>query len=77
MQCNPVRSILVPAPAQGPAGAPHRLEVDATGEVQQPSCVPLCAVSNPRSGWNKLNSICTFLRQVGHDVLTLSEHWGR
>ena len=74
---NPVRDILVQAPAQGPAGAPLRLEVDVTGEVQQPSCVPLCAVSNPRSGWNKLNSIRTFLKQVGPDVLILSEHWGR
>ena len=71
---NPVRAILVPALEQGPAGAPLRLEVDVSGHVQPPSYVPLCAVSNPRSGWNKLNSRCTFLQQVGPDVLILSEH---
>jgi hypothetical protein len=74
---QPVRAVLVPSAEQGPAGAPLQLEVDTTGRARAPSCVPLCVVTNPRSAWNKLNSIRTFLRQVCPDVLVLSEHWGR
>ena len=48
-----------------------------TGQARTPSCVPFCAVTNPRSGWNKLHNICTFLRQISPDNLILSEHWGR
>ena len=77
LDSNPVRAVLVPSLSQGPAGDPLRLEVDLSGQVQLPSCVPLCAVINPRSGWNKINNIRTFLQQVGPDILILSEHWGR
>ena len=73
----PVRAILIPSAVQGPAGAPLRLEVDLGGQVRIPPCVPLCANTNPRSGWNKIHNIRTFLRQVGPDVMILSEHWGR
>ena len=74
---NPVRAVLVPSQMQGPAGDPLRLEVDLSEQVQLPSCIPLCAVTNPRSGWNKIKNIRTFLQQVAPDVLVLSEHWGR
>ena len=74
---DPIRAVLVPSSTQGSPGAPLRLEVDTTGKAQTPSCVPLCAVTKPRSGWNKINNIRTFLRQIGPDILILSEHWGR
>ena len=74
---DPVRATLVPSEVQGPPGAPLTLEVDLGGEVQLPSYVPLCAVTNPRSGWNKIHNIRTFLHQVGPDFMILSEHWGR
>ena len=74
---NPVRAVVVPSQMQGPAGDPLRLEVDLSEQVQLPSCIPLCAVTNPRSGWNKIKNIRTFLQQVAPDVLVLSEHWGR
>ena len=73
----PVRPVLVPAQVQGPLGTPLQLEVDLTGQISTPTCVPLCVVTNPRSGWNKMNNICTFLRQISPDVMILSEHWGR
>ena len=74
---DPVRATLVPSEVQGPPGAPLTLEVDLDGEVQLPSYVPLCAITNPRSKWNKIHNIHTFLHQVGPDFLILSEHWGR
>ena len=74
---NPVRPVLVPSSEQRPMGAPLQLEVATSGQVQAPSCVPLCAVTNPRSAWNKRHSIRTFLRQISPDLLILSEHWGR
>ena len=74
---TPVRPVLVPSSQQGPAGAPLRLEVDLSGEIKTPTCVPLCAITNPRSGWNKIHNIRTFLRQINPDILILSEHWGR
>ena len=73
----PIRVALVPSLWQGPPGAPLQLEVDLGGQVHTPSYVPLCAIINPRSGWNKIHDICTFLRQVGPYVMILSEHWGR
>ena len=73
----PIRATLVPSAQQGPIGAPLQLEVDISGQVQSPRCVPLCVVTNPRSAWNKINNIRTFLRQVGPDFMILSEHWGR
>ena len=73
---NPVRAVLVPSSIQGSSGDALRLEVDLSG-VEAPPCVPLCVVTNPRSGWNKLNNIRTFLEQVGPDIMILSEHWGR
>jgi hypothetical protein len=69
--------VLVPSAEQGPAGAPLRLEVDTTGQARPPSCVPLCVITNPRSAWNKIHTIRTFLQQVAPDILILSEHWGR
>ena len=74
---DPIRAVLVPTRDQGPNGAPLRLEVDLSGEKQSPSCVPLCAVTNPRSGWNKIHNLRTFLHQIGPDLMILSEHWGR
>ena len=73
---NPVRAVLVPSAVQN-SGAPLQLEVAISDKVQPPSCLPLCVVSNPRSAWNKIGNIRTFLRQVGPDILILSEHWGR
>ena len=49
---TPVRAVLVPSAEQGPTGAPLRLEVDLTDQFNAPTCVPLCAITNPRSGWN-------------------------
>jgi hypothetical protein len=74
---NPVRAVLVPAQQQGPQGTPLRLEVELSGTVETPTYVPLSAVTNPRSGWNKICNIRTFLQQVGPDFMILSEHWGR
>ena len=74
---NPIRPTLVPCAVKGLANDPIRLEVYVTGTVRAPSSVPLCAISNPRSGWNKVHTICTFLRQFSPDILILSEHWGR
>ena len=74
---NPVRVVLVPSQMQGPAGDPLRLEVDLSEQVQLPSYILLCAVTNPKSGWNKIKNIRTFLQQIAPDVLVLSEHWGR
>ena len=76
-ESTPVRTVLLPSAVQGPAGAPLRLEVDITGQARIPSCVPLCVVTNPRSGWNKAHNLRTFLRQTGPDIMILSEHWGR
>ena len=73
----PIRAVLVPSLEQGPTGAPLRLEVDTSGQARTPSCVPLCALTNPRSGWNKVRNIRTFLRQISPDIMILSEHWGR
>ena len=73
---NPVRAVLIPSALQGPAGAPLRLEVDVSAQVHIPLCVPLCSITNPRSGWNKIHNIRTFLRQVGPDIMILSDHWG-
>ena len=77
LNTTPVQAVLVPSLEQGPAGAPLRLEVDLSGKLNAPSCVPLCAITNPRSSWNKANNLRTFLRQINPDVLILSEHWGR
>ena len=74
---EPVRPSLIPSAVQGPTGAPVTLEVDLGGQVRQPYNVPLCAITNPRSGWNKIKNIRTFLHQVGPDIMILSEHWGR
>ena len=74
---SPVRALLVPSTEQGPIGAPLRLEVDLTDKSNAPTCVPLCAITNPRSGWNKIQNIRTFLSQIGPDIMILSEHWGR
>ena len=49
---NPVRAVLVPSSVQGPAGAPL--------QIRSPSCIPLCAITNPRSAWNKVKSVWTF-----------------
>ena len=72
-----MRAVLIPATLQGPAGTPLQLEVDVTDQTRTPSCIPLCAVTNPRSAWNKIHNIHTFLRQIGPDIMILSEHWGR
>ena len=74
---HPQRAVLIPSADQGPSGAPLMLEVDISGQAQAPSCVPLCAVTNPRSGWNKLNNLCTFLRQISPDIPVVSEHLSR
>ena len=74
---QPVRAVLIPSSVQGPCGSPLQLEVDVTCNTRAPSCIPLCAVTNPRSAWNKIHSIHTFLRQIGPDIMILSEHWGR
>ena len=74
---HPVRAVLIPSTLQGPAGTPLQLEVDVTDQTRTPSCIPLCAVTNPRSAWNKIHNIHTFLRQIGPDIMILSEHWGR
>ena len=65
--------MLIPAEEQGSAGAPLRLQIDTMGQGHAPSC----AVTNPRSGWNKIHNLCTFLCQISPDVLILSEHCGR
>ena len=74
---NPIRAVLVPSLDKGPASAPLQLEVNMSEQVKAPTCVPLCVVTNPRSAWNKIGNVRTFLRQVGPDILILSEHWGR
>ena len=74
---EPVRAVLVPSAQQGGLGSPLRLEVDTTGQARQPSCVPLCVVTNPRSCYNKIDNLRTFLNQIGPDLCILSEHWGR
>ena len=74
---EPGRTSLIPSAVQGPTGAPVTLEFDLGGQAWQPSYVPLCAITNPRSGWNKINNIFTFLHQVCPDFMILSEHWGR
>ena len=73
---EPVRATLVPSIPSHP-GAPLQLEVDTTGRAQIPKCIPLCTVTNPRSAWNKVINIRTFLQQIGPDIMILSEHWGR
>ena len=72
-----MRAVLVPSNIQGGPQAPLRLEVETTGQTRQPSCVPLCVVTNPRSCYNKIDNLCTFLSQIGPDLCILSEHWGR
>ena len=74
---QPTRATLVPAAQQGPQGTPLQLEVDMSGQAQAPSCIPLCVVTNPRSAWNKIDNIHTYLREIGPDIFILSEHWGR
>ena len=74
---NPVQAVLIPSTVQGPVGTPLQLEVNITGQSRTPSCIPLCAITNPRSGWNKIQSIRTFLHQIGPVIMILSEHWGR
>ena len=61
---NPVRAVLITSSHQGLPGAPLRLEVDTSGQVRAPSCVPLCVVTNPRSAWNKLHNVRIFLQQI-------------
>ena len=73
---EPVRATLVPSIPSHP-GVPLQLEVDTTGQAQIPKCIPLCTVTNPRSAWNKVVNIRTFLQQIGPDFMILSEHWGR
>ena len=73
---HPVPAVLILSTVQGPVGTPLQLEVDITGQTRTPSCIPLCAITNPRSGWNKIHSIRTFLHQIGPDIMILSEHWG-
>ena len=73
---EPVRATLVPSISTNP-GDPLQLEVDTTGQANIPKCIPLCTVTNPRSAWNKVVNIRTFLQQIGPDFMILSEHWGR
>ena len=73
----PMRPVLVPTINQSPANAPLQLEVNLSDDVAAPTCVPLCVVTNPRSAWNKIRNVRTFLRQTVPDILILSEHWGR
>ena len=74
---NPVRAVLITSSHQGLPGAPLRLEVDTSGQVRAPSCVPICVVTNPRSAWNKLHNVRIFHQQICLDVMILSEYWGR
>ena len=74
---QPVCAVLIPSSVQGPGCSTLQLKVDFTGNTRVPSCIPLCAVTNPRSAWNKIHSIHTFLRQIGPNIMILSEHWGR
>ena len=46
---NSVRVVLVPSVVQSPSGAPLQLEVDTTGNARSPTCIPSCAITNPRS----------------------------
>ena len=49
----------------------------SSGQACAPSCVSLCAITNPRSGWNKISNISTFIQQIVPDIFILSEHWVR
>ena len=69
-------AVLVPSACQV-TGAPLQLDVAPTGSAMAPSNVPLVVVTNPRSIYNKLSKMKTWLKTVQPDLCILSEHWGR
>ena len=72
---EPIRAVLVPAQLQ--PGQPFALDVDASGNIDAPSSLPLTMVANFRSAYNKRDNIRKSLNTLGLDILIASESWER
>ena len=69
-------AVLVPSQQQLP-GAPLQLDIDTSGAAVPPPNVPLAMITNPRSIYNKLGKLRSWLTNFKPDLCILSEHWGR